>query len=118
MIHDVNGHFVVSRRSMWRPGSFASRKAALYARWFSDEQLQALQTRAIRLRGAGADVHRDEMRDYRAHLRMLAAPSRAEIRKFIQGAWTLDVRRVRTFIRGTHRRGRGRLLVRDRELQD
>jgi hypothetical protein len=42
-IHAVNGGYVLSDEGSWRPGSFATRRAAELAAGKTDDELQALQ---------------------------------------------------------------------------
>lgn len=46
MIHEVHGAFLISAYQVWRPGAYATKKAARMAQRRPDEVLQALQDKA------------------------------------------------------------------------
>ena len=47
VIYETEGAFVISSYQTWRPGAYASERAARYAFKFDDEVLQRLQDAAI-----------------------------------------------------------------------
>ena len=46
-IYKVDNEFVISSNKVWRPGVFNSKKAAHYARLFTDEQLSFFGVKTI-----------------------------------------------------------------------
>ena len=63
MLHLVNGYFCISSHQVWRPGTYATEKAARWAFQFNDEVLQTLCDKVNK--GEQREITTDDLRAVR-----------------------------------------------------